>query len=786
MGVQCWQARAAPRRRCCQQHRLGGHSLHARGGEEASLSPSSVFGYDAEVFEASAEPLPPGSSDEAPTYGAFAGTPCAEQPQVIAEVERILREALNSKTRACVSLKGATGTGKTLVMAKLVHELCKPVVWLCHTKDLAKQTVQSLRKYMPEIDVELLTSPFKDFRPSTVVDGRYKKSWGVPDEEAAASREIAFQSMKKGKLTIIVASCAAVFPCRHPKWPGVLPEGHEAKRALLEGIDEAIADVESELESLEEKSEQHTSRWQACMQQLQMLQRDRAKLDKTGTCSELLSKYSAYIPDELLCTPMDLMVEHYGQDWLLILDESHATISHLKTPYKGWRSRLRELVSKGCRLQSTDGFGPLSLEEFFRRAPHAVLLASATPDYEKMEALNLEPQEVVMVQRPTHILDPEVSFSRCGKDNELSFYKGFFDAIHSERRDGNQVLLACFKCSEAEVLAEVINGGGVLRAMHVHGGMDGESRDVALKAFREGEIDVLVGANLFREGLDFPRVGLIYIFDADRTGFMRNTRSLLQFVGRVARHTNGRAVLVHRKERPSQPMEECKEITEHNRRVQLRYNEHHGYTPKRLTTSTLPPLDRREELRPVRREEAAAEAKLAEALECGFGQQARRRLEAALLAADAAGIGDVEQRRLAARRLEEQDRAEASLRVVDMIGQVRAGALVEHYGTPEQVIQAARQGGKCPVWGVGEKTWLRMQENCPAIRKDLESVAFRKLLCEARDSSDVVRERRREQMQAQEPTQASELREEEEAEEEFAELDEMRRCAHHAMLGLSR
>jgi len=264
-------------------------------------------------------------------------------------------------------------------------------------------------------------------------------------------------------------------------------------------------------------------------------------------------------------------LDYFPEDFLLIIDESHQTVPQLGAMYRGDRSRKETLVEHGFRLPSALDNRPLKFEEFdgFCRR---VLFVSATPgDYELEQAAGVVVEQVI---RPTGLVDPEIIVrSAQGQVDEL------LTMIRQRVDSGERVLVTTLTKRMAEDLTEYYAELGV-RVRYLHSDIDTLERVQILRDLRAGEFDVLVGINLLREGLDLPEVSLVAILDADREGFLRSARSLIQTAGRAARNINGTVVLFA--ERTTAAMKQALEETTRRRELQLRYNTEHGITPRTI------------------------------------------------------------------------------------------------------------------------------------------------------------------------------------------------------------
>ena len=292
-----------------------------------------------------------------------------------------------------------------------------------------------------------------------------------------------------------------------------------------------------------------------------------------GTCPGI-ENYSRYTSGREPGERPACLLDFFPEDFLLIVDESHVTIPQLHGMYKGDRSRKETLVQHGFRLPSAIDNRPLRFEEW-RSLLKQVLFVSATPgDYELEQSGGVVTEQII---RPTGLVDPPI---------DVRPVRGQVDDLLAEIREraerDERVLVTTLTKRMAEDLSEYFQSVGV-KVRYMHADIDAIERMEILRALRLGRIDVLVGINLLREGLDLPEVSLVAILDADKEGFLRNARSLIQTVGRAARNANGRAILYA--DTVTGSMGVCLDETERRRRVQIAHNERHGIVPKTIRKS---------------------------------------------------------------------------------------------------------------------------------------------------------------------------------------------------------
>ncbi|KAB1511120.1 excinuclease ABC subunit UvrB [Photobacterium damselae] len=302
----------------------------------------------------------------------------------------------------------------------------------------------------------------------------------------------------------------------------------------------------------------------------QRTQFDVEMMNELGFCSGI-ENYSRYLSGRSEGEPPPTLFDYLPADGLLIIDESHVTVSQIGAMFRGDRSRKENLVEYGFRLPSALDNRPLKFEEFESLAPQTIYV-SATPGKYEIEKSDGEIAEQVV--RPTGLLDPEIEVRPVATqvDDLLSEIR-----IRAEKDE--RVLVTTLTKRMAEDLTEYLAEHGV-RVRYLHSDIDTVERVEIIRDLRLGEFDVLVGINLLREGLDMPEVSLVAILDADKEGFLRSERSLIQTIGRAARNLEGKAILYGDKITGS--MERAITETERRRDKQKLYNEQHGITPQKL------------------------------------------------------------------------------------------------------------------------------------------------------------------------------------------------------------
>ncbi len=577
-------------------------------------------------------------------------TPSGDQPQAIEKISNGLEKGLKNQI-----LLGATGTGKTYTMAKIIEKVNRPTLVLAHNKTLAAQLCTEFKEFFPDNAVEYFVSYYDYYQPEAYIPSTdvYIEKDSAINEEIDRLRHSATAALSERRDVIIVASVSCIYSLGDPinyremvisLRPGNIMSRDDLLKSLVrlqyerndlnfvrnkfrvrgdiveiypaysnevairveffgdeidrireiqvvtgnvlstlnhvaifpashyivppDRMKEALKNIEAEMDK-QVKMFTRQGKLIEAQRIAQRTQYDMEMLSEVGMCKGIenySSVFSGRKPGETGTTLLD----YFPDDFVLFIDESHVTIPQVSAMYGGDYARKKNLVEYGFRLPSAFDNRPLKFEEFEQKINQTVFVSATPGKYERAKA----EQIAELIIRPTGLIDPEIIVKPVeGQIEDL------LGEIYERIKVNERVLITTLTKKMAEDLTDYLSGKKI-KVKYMHHEVDTFERMELIRDLRVGTIDVLVGINLLREGLDLPEVSLIAILDADKEGFLRSETSLIQTIGRAARNAHGQVIMYA--DVVTRSMERAITETYRRREIQIKYNREHGIVPQTI------------------------------------------------------------------------------------------------------------------------------------------------------------------------------------------------------------
>ena len=575
--------------------------------------------------------------------------PSGDQPEAI----KALVDGINKGEKSQV-LMGATGTGKTFMIANVIKEVNKPTLVLAHNKTLAGQLYSEFKELFPENHIEYFVSYYDYYQPEAYVpstDTYIEKDSSINDE-IDELRHSATSSLINYRDVIVVASVSCIYGIgevdEYKNNMLILKVGDQIKRNdiidklvtmtyernqldfhrgtfrvngdiidivpinerkngirielfgneiekisefdILSGTiisnkksvaifpashfvtgDEKLAEAINRIEKEKDERIKYFEEKGKLIEKQRIKERceyDIEMLKETGFCHGI-ENYSRHLSLREEGETPSTLIDFFPKDFLLVVDESHVTLPQVRAMYNGDRMRKQTLVDYGFRLPSALDNRPLKFEEFNDKLNQTIYVSATPGDYELSLTNNKYVESII---RPTGLLDPTIEVKKTeGQIDDL------INEINERIKKNERVLITTLTIRMAEELTNYLKSLN-MKVAYLHNEVKTFERLRIIRDLRLGKYDCIVGINLLREGLDIPEVSLIAIMDADKQGFLRSERSLIQTIGRAARNQNGHVIMYA--DTISEAMEKAIKETNRRREIQMKYNEEHHIIPK--------------------------------------------------------------------------------------------------------------------------------------------------------------------------------------------------------------